>query len=124
VMESDDAQPAATNSHQQFQVDKFVLEPKVQLTKDFYMAGELEFTTTTARVEEMYGRFMDLPLNSYLQVGFDERFTKANKQFDMMEYPNRNHSISGGTTRMHLFELLTRFLRNNLAGPGLGAPVL
>jgi len=49
---------------------------------------------------------------------------KANKQFDMMEYPNRNHSISGGTTRMHLFELLTRFLRNNLAGPGLGAPVL
>jgi dipeptidyl-peptidase-4 len=40
---------------------------------------------------------------------------KANKPFDMMEYPNRNHAIAGGTTRQHLFELLTRYLRNNLA---------
>lgn len=40
---------------------------------------------------------------------------RANKPFDMMEYPNRNHAIAGGTTRQHLFELLTRYLRNNLA---------
>jgi dipeptidyl-peptidase-4 len=40
---------------------------------------------------------------------------RANKPFDMMEYPNRTHSIAGGTTRQHLFELLTRFLRDNLA---------
>jgi dipeptidyl-peptidase-4 len=40
---------------------------------------------------------------------------RANKPFDMMEYPNRNHAIAGGTTRQHLFELLTRFLRTNLA---------
>ena len=39
----------------------------------------------------------------------------ANKQFTMMEYPNRRHGISEGqgTTR-HLFELLTRFLEENL----------
>jgi dipeptidyl-peptidase-4 len=42
---------------------------------------------------------------------------RANKQFDMMEYPNRTHSISGGTTRQHLFTLLTRYLDANLAGP-------
>ena len=41
---------------------------------------------------------------------------RANKPFDMMEYPNRTHSIAGGTTRQHLFELLTRYLRTNLAG--------
>lgn len=42
---------------------------------------------------------------------------RANKPFDMMEYPNRTHGISGGTTRVHLFELLTRYLHTNLAGP-------
>jgi dipeptidyl-peptidase 4 len=37
------------------------------------------------------------------------------KQFTMMEYPNRRHDISQGqgTTR-HLFELLTRFLEDNM----------
>jgi dipeptidyl-peptidase-4 len=40
------------------------------------------------------------------------------KQFTMMEYPNRRHDISQGpgTTR-HLFELLTSFLEKNMA-PG------
>jgi dipeptidyl-peptidase 4 len=39
----------------------------------------------------------------------------AGKQFTMMEYPNRRHGISEGpgTTR-HLYELLTRFLEDNL----------
>ena len=47
---------------------------------------------------------------------------QARKPFDMMEYPNRTHSISGGPTRQHLFELLTRFLKNNLAAEG-GQPL-
>ena len=42
---------------------------------------------------------------------------KADKPFEMMEYPNRNHGIFGGNTRVHLFDLLTRFLHENL-GPG------
>ncbi|HTO72921.1 MAG TPA: prolyl oligopeptidase family serine peptidase, partial [Gemmatimonadales bacterium] len=42
---------------------------------------------------------------------------KAGKPFDMMEYPNRNHGIFGGNTRVHLFDLLTQFLHENL-GPG------
>jgi dipeptidyl-peptidase-4 len=39
----------------------------------------------------------------------------AKKQFTMMEYPNRRHDISQGpgTTR-HLFELLTRYLEDNM----------
>jgi len=43
----------------------------------------------------------------------------AKKQFTMMEYPNRRHDISQGpgTTR-HLFELLTRFLEENMP-PGV-----
>ncbi|HET9386699.1 MAG TPA: prolyl oligopeptidase family serine peptidase, partial [Gemmatimonadales bacterium] len=38
----------------------------------------------------------------------------ANRPFTLMVYPNRNHSISGGTTRQHLYTLLTRYLEENL----------
>jgi dipeptidyl-peptidase-4 len=43
----------------------------------------------------------------------------ANKPFTMMEYPNRSHGIfEGRGTRVHLFNLLTRYLREHLAaGP-------
>ena len=39
----------------------------------------------------------------------------ANKQFTMMAYPNRTHSIrEGRNTRLHLFTLLTRYLHDHL----------
>ena len=39
----------------------------------------------------------------------------ANKPFTVMSYPNRTHSISEGpNTLRHLFELLTRYLHENL----------
>lgn len=39
---------------------------------------------------------------------------KANKQFDQFAYPDRNHGIYGGTTRLHLYELMTEWLERNL----------
>ncbi|MBX2980169.1 MAG: S9 family peptidase [Flavobacteriales bacterium] len=39
---------------------------------------------------------------------------KANKQFDQFSYPDRNHGIYGGTTRMHLYELMTEWLERKL----------
>jgi len=42
----------------------------------------------------------------------------ANRPFSLMVYPNRNHSISGGTTRQHLYSLLTRYLEENLPATG------
>jgi dipeptidyl-peptidase-4 len=40
-----------------------------------------------------------------------------NKQFAMMAYPNRSHSIREGlNTRRHLFTLLTRYLQEHLPG--------
>jgi dipeptidyl-peptidase-4 len=39
---------------------------------------------------------------------------KANKQFETMFYPNKNHGISGGNTRVHLYTLMTNFLLENL----------
>ncbi len=38
----------------------------------------------------------------------------ANKPFEMFVYPNRNHGIAGGKTRLHLYEKMTNFLLQNL----------
>ena len=38
----------------------------------------------------------------------------ANKQFDTYFYPNRNHGIYGGNTRLHLFNKMTNFLEEKL----------
>lgn len=43
----------------------------------------------------------------------------ANKPFTLMEYPNRTHCIcQGRNTQLHLFELITRYLDQNLKGAG------
>lgn len=36
------------------------------------------------------------------------------KLFDFQVYPNRDHSLNGGSSREHLYESMTRFLRDNL----------
>ncbi|WP_038029004.1 S9 family peptidase [Thermonema rossianum] len=39
---------------------------------------------------------------------------KANKQFEVFFYPNRNHGIYGGNTRLHLYNLMTDFIKRKL----------
>jgi dipeptidyl-peptidase-4 len=38
----------------------------------------------------------------------------ANKQFDTYYYPNRNHGIYGGVTRLHLYQKMTDFILEKL----------
>ena len=38
----------------------------------------------------------------------------ANKQFDLFIYPDKNHSIYGGNTRLHLYTKMTDFIMKNL----------
>lgn len=38
----------------------------------------------------------------------------ANKQFDLFIYPDKNHGIAGGSTRLHLYTKMTDFILNNL----------
>ena len=38
----------------------------------------------------------------------------ANKQFDLFIYPDKNHGIYGGNTRVHLYQKITDFILNNL----------
>jgi dipeptidyl-peptidase-4 len=35
-------------------------------------------------------------------------------QFELMMYPGRTHSISGGNTQVHLFTMMTDFLDRTL----------
>lgn len=43
-----------------------------------------------------------------------DALVRANKEFDLFIYPNKNHGIYGGTTRLHLFNKMTNFLLENL----------
>ena len=43
----------------------------------------------------------------------------ANKQFETYFYPNRNHGIYGGVTRLHLYQKMTNFLDQKLKRGGL-----
>nr|WP_266369351.1 S9 family peptidase [Tellurirhabdus rosea] len=47
-------------------------------------------------------------------VAFEEALIKANKQFRSFYYPNRNHGIGGGNTRLHLYQMMTEFIEQNL----------
>ena len=38
----------------------------------------------------------------------------SNKQFDFFAYPDKNHGIYGGYTRLHLYTKMTNFLNENL----------
>ena len=52
------------------------------------------------------------------------KLIEANKPFTMMAYPNRTNSISEGkSTRRHMFELMTRYLNQNLRSGPRGAVV-
>ena len=39
---------------------------------------------------------------------------KADKQFDLFIYPNKNHGIYGGNTRDHLFTMMFNYTLENL----------
>ncbi|MGC6470175.1 MAG: S9 family peptidase [Flavobacteriales bacterium] len=49
--------------------------------------------------------------NTYEMVS---ALVKANKQFDLFVYPDKNHGIYGGNTRLHLYKLMTDYILDNL----------
>jgi dipeptidyl-peptidase-4 len=43
-----------------------------------------------------------------------EALIQANKQFDSQIYPDKNHGIYGGMTRIQLYNKMTNFIKENL----------
>jgi dipeptidyl-peptidase-4 len=47
-------------------------------------------------------------------VMLSEQLIQANKPFEQAYYPDKNHGIGGGNTRLHLYEKMTKFILENL----------
>ena len=47
-------------------------------------------------------------------IAFVDALIKANKDYQTLYYPNRNHGIGGGNTRLHLYRQMTNFVMQNL----------
>jgi dipeptidyl-peptidase-4 len=43
-----------------------------------------------------------------------EALIQADKDFQWFVYPDKNHGIYGGNTRMHLYRMMTDFIGENL----------
>jgi hypothetical protein len=93
--QADPNQDASADSHAHAQHDKFLLKPKVRISDNFYMKGELEFRTGGTTFEEYHAHLTGLPFFSYLQVGLDERFSKADGHFDMANRKTENYPLIG-----------------------------
>ena len=73
-----------------------------------------------SHVKELKGKFLlvhgSADDNVHLQnsMRLVEALIQANKQFDWAIYPDKNHSIYGGNTRLHLYTKMTDFIKENL----------
>ena len=54
--------------------------------------------------------------NVHIQNTFtlQKKLIERNKDVDSFIYPNKNHSIYGGDTRLHLFNKITNYILDNL----------
>lgn len=72
------------------------------------------------RAEKLYGKLLlvhgTADDNVHFQncTEYSEQLVQLNKQFNMQIYTNRNHSIYGGNTRLHLYTRLSDFMKSNL----------
>jgi dipeptidyl-peptidase-4 len=83
-------------------------------------SGGYENNSPINFVEALRGKFLLIHGSADDNVHFQNTMdmttalVSANKPFEMFVYPNKNHGISGGKTRLHLYEKMTHFLMQNL----------
>lgn len=71
-------------------------------------------------VEKLKGKFLlihgSADDNVHVQNSMEmmEALIQANKQFDSQIYPDKNHGIYGGKTRIQLYNKMTNFIKENL----------
>lgn len=71
-------------------------------------------------VDKLKGKFLlihgtaDDNVHFQNSVEMIEKLVQAGKQFDVMVYPDKNHGIRGGNTTMHLYTLMTNYIKENL----------
>jgi dipeptidyl-peptidase-4 len=53
-------------------------------------------------------------VNFQNSIQLTKQLISKNKQFEEMFYPEKDHGIYGGNTRIHLFNMITKFIIDNL----------
>lgn len=79
-----------------------------------------ESSSVINKVNNLIGRLLlihgDADDNVHIQNTFVlvRELIASGKRFELMIYPGKDHSIAGGNSRLHLFELITSFILKNL----------
>ena len=82
--------------------------------------GGYEYGAPLSHVDKLVGSLLivhgtgDDNVHVQNTIQLTQMLEDAGKQFDMRLYPNKTHSIAGGTTRVNLYTLFTEWLRENL----------
>ncbi|MDP5044442.1 MAG: DPP IV N-terminal domain-containing protein, partial [Leeuwenhoekiella sp.] len=83
-------------------------------------AGGYDTNSPLSHVDKLKGKFLlvhgSADDNVHVQntMRLIEALVQANKQFDWAIYPDKNHGIYGGNTRLHLYTKMTNFIKENL----------
>ena len=95
--------------------ERFMSTP-VSNPKGYELGAPLTYADRLREEQSLLIVHGDLDDNVHFQQTLQmvDRLQAANKQFDMMMYPGRNHSIYGDTTRLHLYTLMTDYLVGHL----------
>lgn len=93
--------------------ERFMRTPQENF--DGYQAG-----SAFSRADKLHGRLLlvhglaDDNVHYQNCAEYVEHLVQLGKQFEMQVYTNRNHGISGGNTRLHLYTRLTDFFNREL----------
>lgn len=77
-------------------------------------------TSPLRKVKDLQGKLLlihgtaDDNVHFMQTMEYAEALVQANKPFDMHVYKDRNHSISGGNTRYHLYSKMANYIFDNL----------
>jgi len=77
-------------------------------------------TSPIRRAKDLQGKLLlvhgtaDDNVHFIQTLAYAEALVQAGKQFEMQIYKDRNHGISGGNTRFHLYTRMSAFLFDNL----------
>ena len=79
-----------------------------------------EATSPLLKVNDLQGKLLlvhgtaDDNVHFMQTMEYAEALVQAGKQFQMQVYKDRNHSIFGGNTRLHLYTRMSEYLFDNL----------
>lgn len=83
-------------------------------------AGGYDQNSPINHVDKLKGKFLlihgsgDDNVHVQNSMQMMEALIQANKQFDSQIYPDKNHGIYGGKTRIQLYNKMTNFIKENL----------